>query len=356
MTNPVSNFPISYKLSWLPRLIRPSLEGERQGFLPAEGALFPPPPSSMKRLVFLGDISAVANRSAPEIDEGLRALIASADLVIGNCEAPVVERPYRRFGTVAGTRHAMTAGFLSGTLRAAGIVPARLLLSLANNHMLDQGVEGYEETRHALAHLGIATIGGVADEPFRPVDLGGLTIAFAAFTQWRNADRNDFAGRVTMLEDFANNGLAALRDSRADLVCVVPHWDREFRHFPSDTTRELAQKLAEAGAGLVVGHHAHVLQPTELVGTTLVAYGIGDFLSTALPRQPWPTRLGAVVAVEVSTDPSTRGRVAAYRFAPFFRQRAGGRERLMPLIEVNESAGVQARNRFSTLFPSTSHE
>ena len=352
----MSNFPLSYKLSWLPRLIRPSLAGERQGFLPAEGALLSPLPSSTKRLVFLGDISAVANRSAPEIDEGLRALIASADLVIGNCEAPVVERPHRRLGTAAGTRHAMTAGFLSDTLRAAGIAPARLLLSLANNHMLDQGVEGYEETRRALAELGLATIGGAADGPARVVDVGGLTIALAAFTQWRNADRHDFAGRVTMLEDFGDGGFAALRDARADLVCIVPHWDREFRHFPAAATRELAQKLATAGAGLIVGHHAHVLQPAALIGKALVAYGIGDFLSTALPRQPWPSRLGAVLVVEVSTDLSARGRIAAYRFAPFFRRRAGGRERLTPLAEVSGSTGDRARNRFAALFPPDAHE
>lgn len=341
----MSNFPLAYKLSWLPRLLKPSLKGDRHGYMPAEGTLLSPKPGRTKKLVFLGDISAVANKSAPEIDAGLRALIASADLVVANCESPVVDKPRRPFGTTIGTRHAMTARFLSETLHAAGVQPRRLILSLANNHMLDQGVEGYAETRAALAALGIPTIGGAEDGPVRIVELDGPTIAFAAFAQWWNVSRDDFDGRVMMLDDFARHDFAALRESRADLVCVLPHWDREFRHFPQHETRQLAGKLAGTGAGLIVGGHAHVLQPAERIGETLVAYGLGDLLSTALPNQPWPTRIGAVLVVEISADPSTRGRIAGYRFAPFFRKRIGERERLVPATDE------RVRRRFAAIFP-----
>jgi poly-gamma-glutamate capsule biosynthesis protein CapA/YwtB (metallophosphatase superfamily) len=348
----VSNFPLAYKLSWLPRLVRPTLEGDRRGLLPAEGTPLSPQ-GKTRRLVFLGDISAVANRAAPEIDASLSSLIASADLVIGNCEAPVVEQPRHPLGTAIGTRHAMTPGFLAETLAAAAIAPSKFVLSLANNHMLDQGTEGYAETRAALAKLGIVTIGGMEDGPVRTIALDGLTIALAAFTQWRNAGREAFAGRVTMLDGFLSNGLPALRSARADLVCVVPHWDREFRHFPSGDTRKLARTLVEGGAGLVVGHHAHVLQPAERIGETLIAYGLGDFLSTALPRQPWPTRLGAILVVCLSTDPASRGRLAAWRVAPFFRMRHSGRERLVALDAATGRVGDKARKRFAAIFPST---
>ena len=58
----MSNFPLRYKLSWLPRLLKPSLGGDRRGFLPAAAALMAPAPAATRRLVFIGDISAVANR------------------------------------------------------------------------------------------------------------------------------------------------------------------------------------------------------------------------------------------------------------------------------------------------------
>jgi poly-gamma-glutamate synthesis protein (capsule biosynthesis protein) len=346
----MSNFPLAYKLSWLPRLLRPSLAGGAGEWLPAEATLLEAAPSEVRRLVFLGDISAVANREAPHVGEELRTLLSAADLVIGNCESPVVERPLRQLGTAAGTRHAMTPGFLSDAVGAAGIRPERLVLSLANNHMLDQGREGFAATQRALAGLGIATIGAAGDG-VRCLDLGGVAIALAAFTQWRNASRREFEGRVVTGDDLA--GFAALRDARADLRCVVAHWDREFRHFPQAATRGLARRLAEAGAGLVVGHHAHVLQPAELTGNgTFVAYGLGDFLGTALPRARWPLRLGAVLSVEVSADRGTRGRLAGFRFVPFFRERDGGHERLVPLDAASGPNGRLARQRLQTIFPS----
>lgn len=347
----MSNFSLAYKLSWLPRLINPSLEGDRRGCLPAEGALLSPPPRNTRRIIFLGDISAVANRSAPVVDEDLRALIASAELVVANCEAPVIDRPRYPLGTAFGTLHAMTPGFLAETLRAAAIEPSKLVLSLANNHMLDQGVEGYVATRRALAKLGIVTIGSAEDGFVRPVKLDGFNLALAAFTQWRNAKAEAFAGRVTMFDDIAGNDFAALRDTAADLICVVPHWDREFRHFPLAATRQIARKLVDNGARLIVGHHAHVLQPAELIRESLVAYGLGDFLSTALPRQPWPTRLGVILSIEVSADTDTRGAIASWRFTPFFRRRASGHERLGSVLGKTGGIENKVTGRFRVIFP-----
>ncbi|TJX50870.1 MAG: metallophosphatase, partial [Mesorhizobium sp.] len=58
----MSNYPLSYKLSWLPRFLKPSLAGDANGFAPAAGTPMDPPPKQMVRLAFVGDISAVANR------------------------------------------------------------------------------------------------------------------------------------------------------------------------------------------------------------------------------------------------------------------------------------------------------
>ena len=347
----MSNFPLRYKLSWLPRLLNPSLRGERRGWLPAAASLMSPAPAATRRLVFIGDISAVSNRTAPLVDTRLKALIASADLVVGNCESPVVERVRKPLGTATGARHAMTAAFLSGVLDAAGAERKRLLLSLANNHMLDQGIDGFAETREALAAMGIATIGATGDGPIRTIDLDGIRLAFAAFTEWRNVGAAEFAGRVTMLDDFLRDDFAALRRAEADLICVVPHWDWEFRHFPRPATRALAHRLADAGAALIVGNHAHVPQPAERISETLVAYALGDFLGTALPHLPWPGRIGAMLAVDVSAEPATRGRVAAYEFLPFIRLRDGVRERLLPLDVEPGPIGNRARRRFAELFP-----
>ncbi|MER8827925.1 CapA family protein [Mesorhizobium sp. M0938] len=343
----MSNYPLSYKLSWLPRFLKPSLSGDQQGFAPAAAATMQPPPARTVRLAFVGDISAVANRSAPDCDPLIVALLASADLVVGNCESPVVERPSAAMGTKLGTRHAMTERFLAEALAAAGISHEKLVLSLANNHVLDQGVEGFDETVAALDRLGICSIGTAAAGPVERLAVGPLTIGFAAFTLWHNAGAAAFAGRVSMQGDPTKWPRDAA--DGADLICAVPHWDWEFRHFPQAATRALARHLAAQGVGLIAGHHAHVVQPVERIGKALVAYGLGDFLGTAFARQPWPGRIGGILTVDISADVGTRGAVAAYRLHPFMRLRAGDHERLVPAEALEGALGQKVMARLDAV-------
>lgn len=336
----MSNFPLSYRLTWLPRLLRPSPAGDRRGFVPPQGEWQPSRRSV--RLAFVGDISAVAGREPPLVDPALRALLASADLVVGGCESPVTERPVRRAAVALGVRHAMTAAFLRDALEAAGVDRARLALSVANNHALDRGAAGFEETLAALRGLGIRAA-GLAGEPLAPVRAGALTVGLAAFTLWRNGGAGDFAARVAM-DARAWQGEAG---QGCDLVCALPHWDLEFRHFPQDATRALAHRLAGAGARLVVGGHAHVVQPLERFGDGLAAYGLGDFLGTAWLRQPWPGRIGAVLAVEIGLDGGARGLVCGYRLHPFFRLRERRREHLVPVEALDEALGTRVAARLA---------
>jgi poly-gamma-glutamate synthesis protein (capsule biosynthesis protein) len=343
----VSNYPLSYKLSWLPRFLKPSLSGDQQGFAPAAGATMELPPARIVRLAFVGDISAVANRRAPQCDPAIARLLGSVDLVVGNCESPVVERPSAALGTKLGTHHAMTERFLAEVLAAAGISHEKLVLSLANNHVLDQGVEGFDETVAALDRLGIRSIGIAADGLVQRLAVGPLTIGFAAFTLWRNAGAAAFAGRVSMQGDPAQWPHGA----GVDLTCAVPHWDWEFRHFPQAATRALARHLAAQGVGLIAGHHAHVVQPVERIGKALVAYGLGDFLGTAFLRQPWPGRIGGILIVDISADAGTRGAIAAYRLHAFMRLRAGDHERLVPVEALESRMRSKVEDRLKAIFP-----
>ncbi|CCV08781.1 conserved hypothetical protein [Mesorhizobium metallidurans STM 2683] len=346
----MSNYPLSYKLSWLPRFLRPSLGGHAHGFAPAAATLIEPSPAKTIRLAFVGDISAVANGSAPDCDPALAVLLGSADLVIGNCESPVVERPSAAIGTRLGIHHAMTERFLAEALAAVGIAREKLVLSLANNHVLDQGIEGFDETVAALERLGIRTIGTAAPGPVERFAVGPLSIGFAAFTLWRNTDAAAFAGRVSMQGDPARWPCDAA--GGLDLICAVPHWDWEFRHFPRPDTRALARHLAGHGVGLIAGHHAHVVQPVERIGKALVAYGLGDFLGTAFSRQVWPGRIGAIFVVDVSTEAGTRGAITAYRLHAFMRLRAGDHERLVPVEALEGRMRSKVEGRLNAIFPS----
>ncbi|RVC41927.1 metallophosphatase, partial [Mesorhizobium sp. M4A.F.Ca.ET.090.04.2.1] len=165
-------------------------------------------------------------------------------------------------------------------------------------------------------------------------------------TQWRNADAGVFASRVSMQSDLGPRDAAR----GVDLICAVPHWGWEFRHFPRPETRLLARQLAGQGVGLIAGHHAHVVQPVERIGKTLVAYGLGDFLGTAFSRQPWPGRIGSILVVDVGVDLGMRGAVAAYRQHPFMRQRVGDHERLVPVEALGSGIRGKVESRLKAIF------
>lgn len=326
----MSNYPLTYRLSWLPRFLRPSLRGDRSGFH-ASPRRAPEKPGAAVRLVFAGDLSAVANRAPPRIDPELQALFRSADLTVLNCESPVVSRVDAPFGTLIGIRHAMSAGFLADVLGAAAIEPGRAVLSVANNHALDQGDAGLEASLEAIAGLGAHAV-GLTDHARPPIiAAGGLTVSFDAFSRWHNAPREEFAAKIRTAPH-ADDGLR--QDDGAnravDLHCAVPHWDWEFRHFPRTETRATARRLVGAGARLVVGHHAHVVQPVERLDDSLIAYGLGDFLGTAWSRTRWPLRVGAVLVVDVAGEGPLRGRILQHALVPFVRVRGGAREQLLP--------------------------
>jgi poly-gamma-glutamate capsule biosynthesis protein CapA/YwtB (metallophosphatase superfamily) len=74
--------------------------------------------------------------------------------------------------------------------------------------------------------------------------------------------------------------LAAVRAARklARVVIVFMHWGTEGQACPDANQLSLAPRLAAAGASIIIGAHAHVLQGSGWLGRTFVAYGMGNFL------------------------------------------------------------------------------
>ena len=74
--------------------------------------------------------------------------------------------------------------------------------------------------------------------------------------------------------------LAAVRAARrlASIVIVFMHWGTEGQACPDPSQLSLAPKLSAAGASVIVGAHAHMLQGSGWLGRTFVAYGLGNFL------------------------------------------------------------------------------
>ena len=100
----------------------------------------------------------------------------------------------------------------------------------------------------------------------------------------------------------------------AEIVIVSLHWGVEGRTAPSDAQRLIAEGLTASGAiDLIVGHHAHVLQPIEQVNGTWVMFGLGNILSNMPAGEDWPaaSQDGAVATVEFTVGADGEVAVAA---------------------------------------------
>jgi poly-gamma-glutamate synthesis protein (capsule biosynthesis protein) len=208
-------------------------------------------------------------------------VLAAADLAMVNLETAITTR-----GTAAGKQYAFRAPPSAFTaLKAAGID----VVTMANNHGEDYGPLGLADTLAAAKAAGFPVVGIGADEDaaFAPYDVTvkGQRVAVIGATQVLD---NDLAAAWTAGPD--KPGLAstydlprllqAVRTGRmsADTVVVYLHWGKELAACPTSRQRSIAQQLADAGADIVVGAHAHVQLGAGRLGSAFVDYGLGNFV------------------------------------------------------------------------------
>ncbi|KUO72512.1 MAG: hypothetical protein APF77_12065 [Clostridia bacterium BRH_c25] len=158
------------------------------------------------------------------------------------------------------------------------------LLSLANNHTMDQGREGLTDTIKVLESYGIKTVGaGMSrSEARKPVfiEKGKTRIGFLGYSDFPpegymyDEDKADVA-RADM-KSLGEEAKAARE--QCDFLVVSFHWGKEFDRYPGDRQREMAHTAIENGADLVIGHHPHVLQSVEEYKGKLIFYSLGNFV------------------------------------------------------------------------------
>ncbi|HVZ83302.1 MAG TPA: CapA family protein [Terracidiphilus sp.] len=219
----------------------------------------------------------------------------SADFGFVNMETPVA--PEHSRGTKAFMFNAPVA--LPQALKASGI----RIVSFANNHVMDQGWPGFFETREHLREVGLlfAGTGDTEAQTFQPVftEANGIKVGWLGMTRWLNGNRNPDNPAEPHVNFFPYPGesggapgatedqvLAAIKAARAqcDFLVVSIHWGIEYQPAPRPDDVDLAHKMLDAGASVIVGHHPHVLQPVETYRTadgrnTVIFYSLGNFLS-----------------------------------------------------------------------------
>jgi poly-gamma-glutamate synthesis protein (capsule biosynthesis protein) len=217
--------------------------------------------------------------------QGVKPLVQPADLAVCHLETPLGTPP---------------AGYplFQGPPQ---IVPALVktgydACTTASNHSFDRGAAGIDRTlglldQAGIEHAGTARTPREAETPtlvtVRGVKIGLLSytygfngIPYPAGQTWRAGTLD--VGKIKAMARTA-------RDAGAEIVVVSAHWGDEYSKTPNSQQRSFAKELlADSNIDLIIGHHAHVVQPVEQIDGKWVVYGLGNLV--AAHRKPETTK------------------------------------------------------------------
>ncbi len=181
------------------------------------------------------------------------------------------------------------------------------LISLANNHTLDQREAGLLSAIQTMEKEEVPYIGAYKSledqQTDRIFEVKGVVFGFLNYTYGTNGhvipEGKEYL--VNLIDpDKISKDINALKE-KSDVVVVSIHWGAEYELQPNDTQKELAKLISEAGGDIIFGHHPHVIQPYEKITNSIgkethVFYSLGNFFSG---QQFDYTSIGGLAKVEV---------------------------------------------------------
>ena len=208
--------------------------------------------------------------------------------------------------------------------------------STASNHAMDRGTRGIDTTLDALDRVGISHT-GMARTPIEiepnVFEVNGIKVAHMSYTFSYNglAAANGETWRSALIDsDRIVRDSHLARELGAQVVLVSMHWGNERESAPSSFQQQIADEITKSGeVNLIIGSHAHVLQPIREVNGTWVIYGLGNFLSdmpTTPKNPPWPasTQDGAIVIATITVAADGNVFVARPAVTPTWVDRVSG--------------------------------
>jgi poly-gamma-glutamate capsule biosynthesis protein CapA/YwtB (metallophosphatase superfamily) len=259
-------------------------------------------------------------------------ILRAGQIAFANLESPLAAgEPVEAFQMV----------FRGDPAFAAALADAGIdIVSLANNHAGDQGAEGVTSTLAALGAAGVRAVGageGVAARAPVVIETDTGSVAFLAYADGRwipdsYVAAEGRAGVALLSPESVAADVAAAR-GLADFVVVSMHAGTEYEPLPDRAQRAAAESAARAGASLVIGHHPHVLQPIGRIGTTTVAWSLGNFVfdQDLSPE----TQEGAIVRFSMSSGEPARVEALPVRIVDYAQPR--------PIADAAAARAVAAR-------------
>jgi poly-gamma-glutamate capsule biosynthesis protein CapA/YwtB (metallophosphatase superfamily) len=252
-------------------------------------------------LTVVGDIMLAGSASSTLSREGYgypfaatASILRGSDIVVGNLETPItregVEFAKKRFRFKADPKAA-------SAMRKAGFS----VLTLANNHIMDFGAQGLDETLQNLKKEKILYAGAGRNlaEARMPalVEKNGQKIAVLAYSLTNPVEFYAGGNQPGAAPGYPRLFLADIKKAKAaaDYVVVSFHWGAESSTSPKSYQMEVARMAIDAGADVVVGHHPHVLQGIERYKGGLILYSLGNYTFGSMSRNADTSVLAKIV-------------------------------------------------------------
>lgn len=155
------------------------------------------------------------------------------------------------------------------------------VLSLANNHIMQHGMKALKETLDILTANGIKSTGIKFPDKqitnYCIVERNGISIGFLGY---------NFRPRQYCFDTppYVEGKIETIRDDisklkvKSDIIVVSVHWGDEFIDYPSLEQINLAHRIIDCGADIILGHHPHILQGVEKYKNGVIAYSLGNFI------------------------------------------------------------------------------
>ena len=208
------------------------------------------------------------------IDSSIKNILNSTDFNIVNLEAPIVKKSIRNNWEKTGLFQKITDSKLLEQLNIKAV-------SLANNHILDFGVDGLYHTINTLNDYGIKYFGAgkTLNEALNPaiIEIENKKLALFGFMQRYYSARHFASKKKAGIPEFKKNLLFdTINNNDADFKIIFNHWNQEFEDYPEPVNKKIAEQLIN-NSDLIVGSHPHCLQGYNIKSNKYIFYSLGNF-------------------------------------------------------------------------------
>ncbi len=264
------------------------------------------------------------------LSQEIKEVYQKADINIVNLECPV-NKNGDRYKIVKHGPHLQTTDKIFDYFHQLNITA----VTLANNHLLDYGVQGVETTLEECKKNSILSVGAgknLAEAGKHIIiEKNNTSIAVVNFCEHEWSIATDETAGANPLDIVENLSQLKKAKESADFVLVIFHGGHEYYNLPSPRIKKLFRFFADNGADAIISHHTHCISGYEVYNNVPILYGVGNMLFTRKSNFPgWLTGLTAQLVLE-------KGQTVQFHFIPT-RQSAG--EPVLSVLQGNDKETV----------------